>query len=92
MVYIVVESTDWGVSSGQGVPSGTLPEVSDAESWVQLAQRFPVRLRINDIDNDKYKLRIGGSVSVAVFTGENFILNALAKLWLRIGSLVDYIY
>lgn len=88
----VVESTDWGVSTGQGVPSGFLPRVKDPENWVQLAQRFPVRLRITDIDNDKYKLRIGASVSVAVFTGENFILNALARLWLRIGSLIDFIY
>lgn len=88
----VVESTDWGVNSGQGVPSGDLPDVQDAESWVQLAQRFPVRLRITDIDSDEYKLRIGASVSVAVFTGDNFILNALAKLWLRIGSLIDFIY
>jgi hypothetical protein len=51
-----------------------------------------VRLKIPNIDHDKYKLRIGASVSVAVFTGENFILNPLAKLWLRIGSLVDFVY
>lgn len=88
----VVESTDWGVSTGQGVPSGFLPVVRDSENWVQLAQRFPVRLKISNIDHNKYKLRIGASVSVAVFTGENVILNPLAKLWLRIGSLVDFVY
>jgi multidrug resistance efflux pump len=88
----VVESADWGVSSGQGIPSGDLPVVESEENWVQLAQRFPVRLRITNIDHDRYKLRIGGSVSVAVFTGRGLILNPLAKLWLRIGSLVDYLY
>jgi multidrug resistance efflux pump len=88
----VVESADWGVSSGQGIPSGDLPVVESDENWVQLAQRFPVRLRITEIDHDEYKLRIGGSVTVAVFTGESLILNPLAKLWLRIGSLVDYLY
>jgi len=88
----VVESTDWGVSSGQGIPSGELPVVDNSENWVQLAQRFPVRLRITDIDKNKYKLRIGASVSVAVFTGESIILNPLARLWLRIGSLVDFLY
>jgi multidrug resistance efflux pump len=88
----VVESADWGVSSGQGIPSGDLPVVESDENWVQLAQRFPVRLRITNIDHDEYKLRIGGSVTVAVFTGESLILNPLAKLWLRIGSLVDYLY
>ena len=88
----VVESTDWGVSAGQGVPSGDLPDVEDPEDWVQLAQRFPVRLRITNLDPDIYHLRIGGSVSVAVFTGDsNWILNSLAKLWLRIGTIVDFV-
>ncbi len=88
----VVDSTDWGVSAGQGFPTGTLPVVEDPENWVKLAQRFPVRLRITNIDHNKYKLRIGGSVSVAVFTGESIILNPLARLWLRIGSVVDFLY
>lgn len=89
----VVETTDWGVSAGQGVPSGDLPDVEDPENWVQLAQRFPVRLRITNLDPDIYHLRIGGSVSVAVFTGDgNWILNSLAKLWLRIGTIVDFVY
>ena len=88
----VVESTDWGVSSGQGIPSGDLPVVQGQDNWVQLAQRFPVRLRVTDIDHNTYKLRIGASVSVAVFTGDNIILNPLARLWLRIGSLVDFVY
>ncbi|MEZ4546993.1 MAG: HlyD family secretion protein [Thermodesulfobacteriota bacterium] len=88
----VVESTDWGVLAGQGVPSGDLPMVEDAGNWVRLSQRFPVRLRITDMDHEKYELRIGGSASVAVFTGDNWILNPLARLWLRIGSIVDYVY
>ncbi len=88
----VVESTDWGVSAGQGMPSGELPDVEDPDNWVQLAQRFPVRLRITDLDPDVYHLRIGGSVSVAIFTGDSIILNPLAKLWLRIGSIVDFVY
>ena len=88
----VVESTDWGVLAGQGMPSGDLPLVEDAGNWVSLSQRFPVRLRITDMDHEKYELRIGGSASVAVFTGDNWILNPLARLWLRIGSIVDYVY
>ena len=87
-----VESADWGVSKGQGVPSGYLPDVENPENWISNSQRFPVRLMITNLDEEKYPLRIGGSVSVAVYTGRNFILNALAGLWLRIGSIVDYIY
>lgn len=89
----VVETTDWGVSAGQGVPSGELPDVENPTDWVKLSQRFPVRLRITNLDPEIYHLRIGGSVSVAVFTGDgNWILNSLAKLWLRIGTVVDFVY
>jgi multidrug resistance efflux pump len=87
-----IESTDWGVSAGQGVPSGDLPDVENPENWISISQRFPVRLTITDLNEEQYPLRIGGSASVAVYTGRNFILNGLAGLWLRIGSLIDYIY
>ena len=88
----LIESADWGVSKGQGIPSGDLPDVENPENWISETQRFPVRLSITNLIEDEYPLRIGGSVSVAVYTGRNFILNALAGLWLRIGSLVNYLY
>jgi multidrug resistance efflux pump len=86
-----VESLDWGVSAGQGTPSGELPVVKNPQNWVKLAQRFPVRLKLTDLDSD-HALRIGGSTSVTIDTGGGFILNGLARLWLRIGSYVNYIY
>lgn len=60
-------------------------------NWIKLAQRFPVRLKITDIDG-RYPLRVGGSVSVTVFNDGGWVLDSLAKLWLRIGSYVDYLY
>ena len=86
-----VESVDWGVSTGQGMPSGELPIVESVNTWVKIAQRFPVRLKL-DKQHEDYNLRIGGSVTVAVFNDGGFILNGLARLWLKIGSLVDYLY
>ena len=86
-----VESADWGVSTGQGIPSGELPVVENMTTWVKLAQRFPVRLKLDEENND-YNLRIGGSVTVTVFNSGGFLLNGLAKLWLRIGSYVNYLY
>jgi hypothetical protein len=86
-----VESLDWGVSAGQGTPSGGLPLVKNPQNWFKLAQRFPVRLKLTNLDSN-YALRIGGSTSVTVDTGGGFILNGLARLWLRIGSYVSYIY
>jgi len=86
-----VESADWGVSSGQGIPSGELPIVENPTTWIKLAQRFPVRLKIDEDESD-YKLRVGGSATVTVFNSGGILLNGLAKLWLRIGSYVDYLY
>jgi len=86
-----VESIGWGVSSGQGIPSGDLPNVENPVNWFKLVQRFPVRLKITDIDG-QYPLRVGGSVSVTVFNDGGWVLDSLAKLWLRIGSYVDYLY
>lgn len=87
-----VENTDWGVSSGQGVPSGNLPDVENPDNWFSLSQRFPVRLKITNLDEQKYPLRVGATSSVAVFTEGGIMLNGLAGLWLRIASVVNYVY
>jgi len=87
-----VENPDWGVSTGQGIPSGELPDVENSENWFNLPQLFPVRLKITNLDKEKYPLRVGASVSVVVFTGRGLILNNLARLWLHIGSMVNYVY
>lgn len=87
-----VENSDWGVSAGQGVPSGYLPDVENPETWFSLSQRFPVRLKLTNLDEEKYPLRVGATVSIAVFTDRGIILNSLARLWLRIGSIVNYVY
>ena len=87
-----VENADWGVSAGQGIPSGDLPEVENPENWFNLSQRFPVRLKITNLDEEQYRLRVGATVSVSVFTDGGFILNGLAGLWLPIGSIINYVY
>jgi len=87
-----VENADWGVSAGQGIPSGDLPDVENPENWFNLSQRFPVRLKIANLDEEQYPLRVGATVSVSVFTDGGFILNGLAGLWLRIGSIINYVY
>jgi len=87
----VVESVGWGVSQGQGTPSGDLPEIENPKDWVKLARRFPVRLRFRASDVDK-SLRVGSSVTVVVYTGESIVLNALARLWLNIAGVLNFVY
>lgn len=87
----VVESIGWGVEEGQGVPSGYLPDVKGPTDWVKMAQRFPVRLRLQP-PQPGIDMRVGGSITVAVYCTDNLVLNALADLWLTIASILNFVY
>jgi multidrug resistance efflux pump len=52
----------WGVSQGQGVPSGNLPEVPRLQNWVPPSQRFQVRLALDD--PGAAPLRVGTTCTV----------------------------
>lgn len=58
-----VESIGWGVRTEDAGAPG-LPAVGRTLSWVVVAQRFPVRIRLDDPPPDA--LRIGATVSVFV--------------------------
>jgi multidrug resistance efflux pump len=72
-------SVGWGVSQGQGVPSGQLPNVKVPASWVPPAQRFQVRLILDDPGS--VPLRVGMTGSVAVYTEPEGVLNAITHFW-----------
>lgn len=77
-----VVSVGWGVSQGQGVPSGQLPDVRVPESWVPPAQRFQVRLELEEPDS--VPMRVGMTGSVAVYTEPRGLLNYVTGLWHRV--------
>jgi membrane fusion protein, multidrug efflux system len=67
-----VESLGWGVqandSSGPMLSGGTsLPSVGRTLDWVVVAQRFPVRIRLDD--PPEAAMRIGATVSIKVRHG-----------------------
>src|SRR5262249_27431546 len=74
-----VLSVGWGVSKGQGMPSGQLPEVKVPASWVPPAQRFQVRLALEDTAS--VPLRVGMTGSVAVYTQPGGLLNDITHFW-----------
>jgi multidrug resistance efflux pump len=74
-----VVSVGWGVSQGQGVPSGQLPDVKIPASWVPPAQRFQVRLILDD--PGAVPLRVGMTGSVAVYTEPEEVLNDITHFW-----------
>lgn len=61
-----VASTGGGVFQGQGVPSGHLPAVKRPTSWVEPAQRFQVRLVLEEAPPVTLRVGMTGSVSVYV--------------------------
>ncbi|WP_237759060.1 HlyD family secretion protein [Legionella birminghamensis] len=63
-----VESIGWGINrvqAGQVAPS-TLAYLEATEDWIKIAQRFPVRIAIDDI-SEEYPLRIGASATTITY-------------------------
>jgi multidrug resistance efflux pump len=84
-----VVSVGWGVSQGQGVPSGELPDVKNLQEWIPLPQRFQVRLVL--ADKEEVPLRVGATGSVTVYTTTDKRLNDLAEFWQRLSAWVYYL-
>lgn len=74
-----VVTVGWGVNQGQGVPSGQLPDVKVPSSWVPPAQRFQVRLTLDD--PEAVPQRVGMTGSVAVYTEPEGVLNEITGAW-----------
>jgi multidrug resistance efflux pump len=84
-----VVSVGWGVSQGQGVPSGQLPDVKAPTSWVPPAQRFQVRLALDE--PDAVPLRVGMTGSVVVYTESGGVLNDVTDCWHRVLAWLYYL-
>ncbi|HEY6644062.1 HlyD family secretion protein [Povalibacter sp.] len=91
-----VESVGWGIAKGGEAPAGTLPEVQSDKGWVRDPQRFPVRIALVREGNavlDDLPLRNGAQANVLILTDpDSWLLNPLGRAWLRIISLLRYIY
>jgi multidrug resistance efflux pump len=84
-----VVTVGWGVSQGQGVPSGQLPDVKIPTSWVPPAQRFQVRLMLDDPES--VPLRVGMTGSVAVYTEPEGMLNDVTRFWHQVIAWLYYL-
>lgn len=59
-----VDSIGWGVAPDEATGAGGLPRVAKTLDWVRLAQRFPVRILLDQPPDDM--MRIGASAVVVV--------------------------
>ncbi|MBX3411191.1 MAG: HlyD family secretion protein [Pirellulales bacterium] len=72
-----VSSLGAGVGQGQGVPSGELPNVRDDLYWIPPAQRFQVRLALEEPPT--IPLRVGMTGSVSIYVRPDHSLNAITR-------------
>ena len=64
-----VDSIGWGIAQQDGSTGfELLPNVSPTFEWIRLAQRVPVRIRLDNIP-DGIALRVGTTSSVLVMKG-----------------------
>ena len=64
-----VESLGWGIAQQDGSTSyELLPAIRPTFEWIRLAQRVPVRVRIDELPSE-ISLRVGTTASVLVLPG-----------------------
>jgi multidrug resistance efflux pump len=85
-----VRSVGYGVSTGAANSRGQLPAVGSSKGWLREPQRFPVIIDLNEPPAEG-RLRIGGQVDVIVYTGDDWLLNPLGRLVIRIKSWLSYV-
>ena len=74
-------------------PLGSLPTISNDQSWLRAAQRYPVLIDFTLKDRSEMgKLRVGSQASVVVMTGDHSFFNALASLQIWLNSILTYAY
>lgn len=65
MFHGVVISTNWAVGRQETQASSQLQKVARENEWVLLPQRFPVQIKILDLD-PKFPLNVGASTYVYI--------------------------
>jgi multidrug resistance efflux pump len=84
-----VKSIAYGVSTDRN-NAGDLPRITSAQGWLRDPQRFPVIIELEDSDI-RQRLRQGSQAEVVVYTGNNWLLNFLARTRIYIMSKLSYV-
>ena len=87
-----VRSTGFGVDVASA-PLGSLPTIENNRQWLRDAQRFPtvVDFELED-QREQLAIRVGAQGSVVVYTGGNWLFNLIAKINIRVTSILTYAF
>jgi multidrug resistance efflux pump len=86
-----VSSVGFAVGSDHADQVGGLVTVESKSGWLRDAQRFPVIIVFDD-ERAHGLRRLGGQADVLVYTSNNWIINPLGWLYIRLLSLFSYVY
>ncbi len=86
-----VRQTGYGVEVNTNA-LGTLPTIDNDRNWLRDEQRFPVTIDFEASDLSESNLRVGSQASVIVYTGDNPIMNALGRFYIRVNAYLSYAY
>ncbi len=87
-----IRETGFGVQVDSNA-LGTLPTIDNQRNWLRDAQRFPVLIDVeNNQDSQQMGLRVGSQVSVIVYTGDNWLMNFLGRIYIRAAAVLSYAY
>ena len=88
-----VRSVGTGIGPDKPPQPGTLPAVENSRDWLRQAQRFPVAVEFDPSERDRLRgVRIGGQADVLIYTGDNPVMNWLARVFINLMSYFSYLY
>ncbi|GEA59027.1 HlyD family secretion protein [Vibrio comitans] len=86
-----VRSIGFAVASGSNDAVGGLVTVKSSSGWLRDPQRFPVVISFEE-ELPTGVRRVGGQADVQFYTSNNFVLNGIAKVYIRLLSWISYVY
>jgi multidrug resistance efflux pump len=86
-----VSSVGFAVDTATTGEVGGLATIENKTGWLRDAQRFPVIIVFDD-DSAQGLRRLGGQADVLVYTSNNWIINPLGWLYIRLLSWLSYVY
>ena len=87
MIRGKVESIIWASGQGQLTPSGTLPSITGSAE----ADRFAVKVRIDETEVQKYLLPAGASGAAAIYTDHGKAFRIVRRVVVRWYTWLNYI-
>ena len=86
-----VSSMGFAVSHEKGGAIGDLESIESSAGWLRDAQRFPVYIAFDDDSSRGYR-RLGGQADVQFYSTDNWLINSLGWIWIRVLSWFSYVY